>query len=128
MSTFCRLSFPNFIYGGILEMKEPNPAWKIPKLWICCKVTGLEGKRGKEVSSASVSWGWGRGVMRKLSWIEVQLLLPATQAGFTLEKALDYYLISLRQTQFLGAVIQYCARNYRPSFRENKPKTLVFYD
>ncbi len=21
-----------------------------------------------------------------------------------------------------------CARNYRPSFRENKPKTLVFYD
>ncbi len=42
-------------------MKEPNPAWKIPKLWICCKFTGLAGESGKEVSSASVGWGVGEG-------------------------------------------------------------------
>ncbi len=53
-------------------------------------------------------------------WLPVQLL------GGLKEKAEITNLFSTHPVRGLKLLSESCARNYRPSIRENKPKTLVF--
>ncbi len=67
---------------------------------------------------------------KKLSCFEVLGCLLLKAEGFFCSLHVLYEGLGISKLQFQSKndQLKFCAQNYRHSFRENKPKALVFYD